>query len=87
MDAAGRTDAEHADIFRVTVDDILYILNVFRVQIHSPGHARFFINRKDETKRPVLNVLLNEVQRQGDGNAVIGAEAGTVGTEDIAFTD
>ena len=31
MDAAGRTDAEHTDIFGVAVDDIFYVLNVFRI--------------------------------------------------------
>ena len=35
----------------------------------------------------MLNILLDEVQRQGYGNAVIGTEAGTVSAEDISFAD
>ena len=35
----------------------------------------------------MLDILLDEVQRQSDGNAVIGTEAGPIGMEDIAFTD
>ena len=87
MDAAGRTDAEDIHIFRVAVDDVLYILDVFRVQVRGPGHARFFIDRKDEAQRAVLDILLDEIQRQSDGNAVIGTEAGPIGVEDVAFAD
>ena len=53
----------------------------------SPGHARFFIDRKDEAQRAVLDILLDEIQRQGNGNAVIGTEAGPIGVEDVAFAD
>ena len=35
----------------------------------------------------MLDILLDEVQRQSDSNAVIGTEAGPIGMEDIAFTD
>ena len=87
MDAAGRTDAEDIHIFRVAVDDVLYILDVFRVQVSGPGHACFFIDGEDEAQRAMLDILLDEVQRQSDGNAVIGTEAGPIGMEDIAFTD
>ena len=87
MDAAGRTDAEDIHILRVAVDDVLYILDVFRVQVSGPGHACFFIDGEDEAQRAMLDILLDEVQRQSDGNAVIGPEAGPIGMEDIAFTD
>ena len=53
----------------------------------STGHIRFFINRKNKAQRAVLDFLLKEIERNGNGNAVISTQAGTVRTENISFAD
>ena len=49
------------------------------------GHAHFFIDREDQAQRPMNDGLLNKEEGNSNGHAVVSAQAGAIGRQDIAI--
>src|SRR6516164_7265141 len=85
--AAGATDAEIADRFRIEVQEILGLEHAGG-ELGSAGEAGFFVDRKYKFQRAVGDIgAFHHRQSGGDADTVVSAESGTVGLQPVAIAD